>query len=454
MRDKRIEGTLADEERGFINKKKATIMKEELLKIGKSIKFSPGNKIVYGQDFSSRVGVPTDITFTVERLYDDIVRLTAYGYGIISKSDRKSYGNGAIYINRRTLEEQIMNTDVVEKTKWLVIEECRAYVYLLLRSAKSKKDYTLCGDCLSWHKIVDGYGGYFFIDRDDKGVDIEVANYPETMGIRKRIISILKKNNFKLDESDKFILQANKYNYSLFLTPDKFPLEAVDAQVFRDECTYCNFLIPEEDTNAVLDEGSGVTMSMHSHCLLDCLNEEDSPEVRPEHVLSYSTRFPTESIKRRTSSETVDVAPVEDPATKNKKDFKTFEQLIIVNDKILIAAARSTGGSIETFTAMVDSQYEHNGKGNITVMTLNIRQPSCSSVVIYNGIDELIEKVTWSEWIYDGILDRELKVKVWRTTLKKEIDAVAKSLLENKHTASGTTYYPPWMTYEEAEELR
>lgn len=429
-------------------------MKEELLKVGKSIEFSTGNKILYRQDFSSRMGVPSDVTFTIERIDDDVVVLTAYGYGIISKLDRKSYGSGAIYINKKILEEYVMSTDVVKKTKRPEIEECRSYIYLLLRSAESKKEYTLCDDHLSWKEIIDGYGGYFSFDMYDKGVNIIVANYPETMGIRKKIISILKKNNFKLDKSDKFILQAYKYSYSLYLTPDNFPIEAVNAEVFGDECTYCNYLIPEEDINSVLDEGSGITMSMHSHCLLNCLNEEDSPEVRPEHVISYSNKFPIEAVKRRASSETSEVVPVKNSATKNKKVSKIVRQLILANDKILIAAAKCTEGCIETFTAAVNSQYDHNGYGNITVTMLNINQPSCSTVVIYNGIDELIEKVTWHEWIYDGILDEEVKIKVWRATLKKRIDEVAKLLLEDNTTTTGKVYYPPWMTYEETEELR
>lgn len=71
-----------------------------------TIRFPPGNKILYMQDFRMWEGIPSWVEFEVEilkpregEMYGDRVRLTAPGYG----AKTPYYGNGALYLSRGIL---------------------------------------------------------------------------------------------------------------------------------------------------------------------------------------------------------------------------------------------------------------------------------------------------------------------------------------------------------------
>jgi len=69
---------------------------------GAKIRFPKGNKIPYGQDLSMKRGVPDDIEFTVVSILeteDHRLQLRGPGYG-----EKDNYGNGAIYVSMRELE--------------------------------------------------------------------------------------------------------------------------------------------------------------------------------------------------------------------------------------------------------------------------------------------------------------------------------------------------------------
>ena len=60
------------------------------------MKFPKGNKVIYGQDFGWKVGIPHDIHFQVE-FTGNLMRLTGPGYGI-----KNNYGNGPLHISLPT----------------------------------------------------------------------------------------------------------------------------------------------------------------------------------------------------------------------------------------------------------------------------------------------------------------------------------------------------------------
>lgn len=74
----------------------------------KQIKFKKGNKIKFLQDFSFLIGVPSDIPFNIEDYSEERLRLTSngYGFGVPGQPDGE-YGNGAIYIFKEELEQNI-----------------------------------------------------------------------------------------------------------------------------------------------------------------------------------------------------------------------------------------------------------------------------------------------------------------------------------------------------------
>lgn len=70
--------------------------------------FPKDNEFLFGQDFSWRVGIPSEIEFTIREIdMDDKIKLTAYGYGLLNSKkpdgtyDHSAYGNGSIYIYRK-----------------------------------------------------------------------------------------------------------------------------------------------------------------------------------------------------------------------------------------------------------------------------------------------------------------------------------------------------------------
>lgn len=64
------------------------------------VRFSPGNQVLYGQDFHTARGVPSGIDFTVEEIDDTHAVLSAPGYG------GRPYGNGKIWISRYANEKK------------------------------------------------------------------------------------------------------------------------------------------------------------------------------------------------------------------------------------------------------------------------------------------------------------------------------------------------------------
>lgn len=69
---------------------------------GAKIRFPKGNRIPYGQDFSMKRGIPSDVEFTVVLILeteDHRFQLRGPGYG-----EKDNYGNGAIYVSMRELE--------------------------------------------------------------------------------------------------------------------------------------------------------------------------------------------------------------------------------------------------------------------------------------------------------------------------------------------------------------
>lgn len=64
--------------------------------MNKTVVFPP-NTINCSYDFRFYRGIPSGVKFSVEEMGEDY-RLVAPGYG-----DRANYGNGAIYVNGKTL---------------------------------------------------------------------------------------------------------------------------------------------------------------------------------------------------------------------------------------------------------------------------------------------------------------------------------------------------------------
>ncbi len=63
-----------------------------------TISFPKDNKIVYGQDFAIRCGVPHDVEFEVVKVTGSYMVLEGPGYG------GTPYGNGRIYVYFRVKE--------------------------------------------------------------------------------------------------------------------------------------------------------------------------------------------------------------------------------------------------------------------------------------------------------------------------------------------------------------
>ena len=63
-----------------------------------TIRFPENNRILYGQDFTIKCGVPHDVEFKVVRVDSSYMVLEGPGYG------GKPYGNGRIYVYFRTKE--------------------------------------------------------------------------------------------------------------------------------------------------------------------------------------------------------------------------------------------------------------------------------------------------------------------------------------------------------------
>lgn len=63
----------------------------------KRIQFKKGNLYPYGQDMGFHLGIPADVVFGLQDFSEDILRLTAPGYGLMP------YGNGAIYVAKQLI---------------------------------------------------------------------------------------------------------------------------------------------------------------------------------------------------------------------------------------------------------------------------------------------------------------------------------------------------------------
>lgn len=69
--------------------------------------FNEDNTIRFGQDFSFWEGVPADIPFTIARLNEEKIALTAIGYGVLDGQNH--YGNGALFVGLYQLPLNIQN---------------------------------------------------------------------------------------------------------------------------------------------------------------------------------------------------------------------------------------------------------------------------------------------------------------------------------------------------------
>lgn len=86
--------------------------KEEInreLYLNKNFIFPDGNQIEWGQDFMCYSdNIPHGIKFKLtDFINDDLVKLVAYGYGIIS-TDEGSYGSGAICADIKDIMEFVL----------------------------------------------------------------------------------------------------------------------------------------------------------------------------------------------------------------------------------------------------------------------------------------------------------------------------------------------------------
>ncbi len=61
------------------------------------MKFLTGNTIQYAQDSDEHTGIVTGVEFIVEKLNDELYRLTADGYGELDTGSG-SYGEGPLYV--------------------------------------------------------------------------------------------------------------------------------------------------------------------------------------------------------------------------------------------------------------------------------------------------------------------------------------------------------------------
>ena len=69
------------------------------------MRFSPDNKIKYGQDFRFLQGIPDNVDFKVEKSGKNYT-LIAYGYGQLKPWDKHSYGNGSLHIFGESLTSE------------------------------------------------------------------------------------------------------------------------------------------------------------------------------------------------------------------------------------------------------------------------------------------------------------------------------------------------------------
>lgn len=75
--------------------------------IGKTIQFPKDNMYFYSQDMSYNQSIPSGIDFEiVEKLPTERYMLTANGYGK-SNYGKDAYGNGAIFVNEKTIKEVV-----------------------------------------------------------------------------------------------------------------------------------------------------------------------------------------------------------------------------------------------------------------------------------------------------------------------------------------------------------
>lgn len=62
------------------------------------MKFPEGNKIVYGQDFAMRWGIPHNVEFEIDSITLSHITLRGDGFGAGLDGKGGEYGNGAICI--------------------------------------------------------------------------------------------------------------------------------------------------------------------------------------------------------------------------------------------------------------------------------------------------------------------------------------------------------------------
>jgi len=79
------------------------------------------NTIVYGQDFNTFRGLPSNIEFDAEIFRwgnnePEQIVLKAHGFGQLEPYDKESYGNGKIYISVNNLKE-IDRQSIIKKAK-------------------------------------------------------------------------------------------------------------------------------------------------------------------------------------------------------------------------------------------------------------------------------------------------------------------------------------------------
>ena len=93
-----------------IYKSNKKVTKKQLIK-GVLLRFKRNNKIRYGQDFGQHIGVPSDVVFTIDKVYNDSITIIANGYGIIG--DGSQYGNGALHIPFTFLKGKYNKVEII-----------------------------------------------------------------------------------------------------------------------------------------------------------------------------------------------------------------------------------------------------------------------------------------------------------------------------------------------------
>lgn len=79
--------------------------------IGKTIEFPENNEYFYGQDMCTKRSIPSGIDFEiVEKLQTGKYMLIGNGYGK-SNYGKDAYGNGAIFVSEKIIEEVIKMTE-------------------------------------------------------------------------------------------------------------------------------------------------------------------------------------------------------------------------------------------------------------------------------------------------------------------------------------------------------